>query len=533
MRKLNNWFYIISAILALLAASACKPDPDDGDSPVPFTRLVENQFIQSKILARKINYAVLLPEGYQKGTGKYPVVYLLHGYGDSEKAWYQGGNIKYYADLYESETGPVIFVMPDGFNTYWVNKYNGNYPYMDMLIGELVPEVDSLYRTSADPSQRAVMGYSMGGYGALVLTAMNPAVFGTAVVLSMSFRTDQQYLAEPQGNFDSQWGSIFGGIGKTGEERLTPYFKEYSPFYFFADPGNPSLSGQRYFIDCGDDEESLSQTNGSLHIRMRDLGVGHEFRMRNGAHTWDYWHGALPEAFRYLGFAFRNSGYPQESATVETGAGIPSERFVNLLVPGSTMPVSVVIPGTYNAETASYPVICLLHDTTAADDQVTQEKLLQLMNRNMDAARLQKSLLVEIRCGDAPLTEKGITEIIQTVKENFRTATDGKHAVLICNHKAGANMFNLLNVAGPHFNALLFFEAALPDDASIINPDFNCYLDVCDQSPSYRGNHSLFMSFRDQQGGCETRVRQGNGSYGDFLAGLDAASVFIKDNLKY
>lgn len=533
MRQLNHWFYLISAILALLAASACKPDPDDGDPPVPFTRLVENQFIQSKILARKINYAVLLPEEYEKGSGKYPVVYLLHGYGDSEKAWYQGGNIKYYADLYEGETGPAIFVMPDGFNTYWVNKYNGNYPYMDMLIRELVPGVDSLYRTSADPSQRAVMGYSMGGYGALALTAMNPEVFGTAVVLSMSFRTDQQYLAEPQDNFDSQWGSIFGGIGKTGEERLTPYFKEYSPFYFFADPGNPSLSGQRYFIDCGDDEESLSQTNGSLHIRMRDLGVSHEFRMRNGAHTWDYWHGALPEAFHYLGFAFRNSGYPQEGATVETGTGIASERFVDLLVPGNTLPVSVVIPGTYNSETAAYPVICLLHDTTAAGDQITQEKLLQLMSRNMDAARLQKSLLVEIRCGEAYLEEAGISGIMQAVRENFWTATNGKQAVIISNHNAGATLVNMLDDVGPLFNACLFFEAALPDDASVSNPDFSCYLDVCDNGPSYRGNHSLFMSFRDQQGGCEFRVRQGSGSYGDFLAGLDAASVFIKDNLKY
>lgn len=37
--------------------------------------------------------------------------------------------------------------MPDGFNTYWVNKYNGNYPYMDMLINEMVPAVDAKFRT--------------------------------------------------------------------------------------------------------------------------------------------------------------------------------------------------------------------------------------------------------------------------------------------------------------------------------------------------------------------------------------------------
>ncbi len=45
------------------------------------------------------------------------------------------------------------------------------------------------------------MGYSMGGYGALMLAAKNPEIFKTGIALSMSFRTDEQYLNEPQGVF--------------------------------------------------------------------------------------------------------------------------------------------------------------------------------------------------------------------------------------------------------------------------------------------------------------------------------------------
>jgi enterochelin esterase-like enzyme len=63
----------------------------------------------------------------------------------------------------------MIYVMPVGFNSYYVNKYNGQFPYMDMFVDELVPLVDSLFRTKPDPNHRAVMGYSMGGYGAMIM----------------------------------------------------------------------------------------------------------------------------------------------------------------------------------------------------------------------------------------------------------------------------------------------------------------------------------------------------------------------------
>ncbi len=104
---------------------------------------------------------------------------------------------------------------------------------MQMLINELVPEIDTLFRTKPAADQRAVMGYSMGGYGALMLAAKNPEIFKTGIALSMSFRTDEQYLNEPQGVFDSQWATIFGGMGVSGNQRLTDHFIKYSPFHFF------------------------------------------------------------------------------------------------------------------------------------------------------------------------------------------------------------------------------------------------------------------------------------------------------------
>lgn len=308
-RDIVRAFGFLAAAISLLAGvSACNRE-ENPPANVPFVRLLEDQTYPSEILDRPMTYAVLLPEGYDTSTDSYPVVYLLHGYGDDETAWYKYGLIQYYSDRDEEVNGPMIFVMPQAFKTYYVNRYDGNFPIMDVLVNELVPWIDSLYRTKPDAGHRAVMGYSMGGYGAIILPARNPDVFRTAVSISMSFRTDSQYVAEPQNVFDLQWGSVFGGIGKSGEERLTDYFMENSPFHFFSDPANHYLWDLNYFITCGDEEETLDVTNNELHDILVGLDFPHVYRMKHGGHTWDYWHHELPEALKYIGCAFNNIPY--------------------------------------------------------------------------------------------------------------------------------------------------------------------------------------------------------------------------------
>ncbi|MGE5383853.1 MAG: alpha/beta hydrolase [Omnitrophica WOR_2 bacterium] len=309
MKRISLITIILMMITLQTGLQGCTCKGDDVVEPHIFIRLLEDQSFQSTLLKRNVNYAVLLPVEYDTAQGPFPVIYLLHGFGEDEKGWYKWGNIKYYADLYKNETGPAIYVMPAGGNSYWINNYTNQNRVMDMVVNELVTEIDSKYRTIKDPASRAVMGYSMGGYGALALVAKNPEIFNTAVVLSMSFRTDSQYMAEPQKVFDEQWGVIFGGRGKTEEERITDYFLEYSPFHFFLNENDPSHSGQNYFIDCGKDEETLTVTNNELHQLLVANNIKHEFRSRDGAHTWDYWHKSLPEALKYIGFAFRKMPY--------------------------------------------------------------------------------------------------------------------------------------------------------------------------------------------------------------------------------
>ncbi|MEQ9022878.1 MAG: alpha/beta hydrolase-fold protein, partial [Pseudomonadales bacterium] len=82
-------------LILVLSLFGCKDEAIKVDEPIPFSRLLENQKMSSQIFKVDINYAVLLPEDYNESTDDYPVVYLLHGFGDNEKAWYTSGGIKY------------------------------------------------------------------------------------------------------------------------------------------------------------------------------------------------------------------------------------------------------------------------------------------------------------------------------------------------------------------------------------------------------------------------------------------------------
>ena len=159
-------------------------------------RILESMVMPSHILKQDVHFSVCLPQNYYSNTHSFPVVYLLHGLGDDETSWLEYGQITQYADksVAAGEIAPMIFIMPEAFRTYYVNDYKGSFLYQDMFVKELVPYIDSLFRTIADRQHRAVMGYSMGGFGALNLHLKHPDVFGTAVPLSISVRTDEQYL---------------------------------------------------------------------------------------------------------------------------------------------------------------------------------------------------------------------------------------------------------------------------------------------------------------------------------------------------
>ena len=255
--------------------------------------------LQSAILGAQVKYNVYLPTGYDPSGKHYPVVYLLHGLSDDETAWMQRGNMKPVVDelIGSGEACEMVIVMPCAGGEDIHNTWNGyfNMPgwrYEDFFFGEFIPEVEYKYHAGGDKGQRAVMGLSMGGGGSVVYAMRHPDCFSSCYAMS----------AWLDNSNDEVWPL---DSPKDCAYYVAEAVREHSPLRFIDVVGDETLDNLRtvaWFIDCGDDDYLFDQSV-ALHQKMRDRGVKTELRVRNGTHSWEYWHLALRWA---LPFASRN-----------------------------------------------------------------------------------------------------------------------------------------------------------------------------------------------------------------------------------
>ena len=525
--------FIISLIILSVTCIFYSCGSDDGpgtdpvDPPEEYNRQQESIEMKSTILSRTVRYSVLLPEEYDKTKNTYPVVYLLHGYGDNENSWLKGGNIRTYADraVANGTSEPVILVMPQGNNTYYVNRYNGDYNYMDMITSELVPLIDEKYRTKKDKRYRAVMGYSMGGYGAFILPTLNPDIFSASVALSMSWRTDEQYMAEPQGVFDSQFGSIFGGVGQSGQGRITDYFKKMSPFHFFKASDVSKYSEVNYFLDCGDDEEQLSITNDRLHALMLDKNIRHEYRMRNGAHNWDYWSGSMNDAFAFMQASFDQSSLEEEDAEVSTNPDNLKGEYSEISINGLTEKGGLYLPQDYATSGLKYPVIYILHDRKTLDTRSSIRKVLSLVETGYIVAGLSKCIVVELPVKSI-FSSDFFSQVVEHIDTNYRTLPQKSARIIMANNDGGRFVENTL----PLVNGCFLYNAELPEAGISRDLPFY-YLDMTDKFTGCEQYSNLYSSLRADGIEHQYRVRNGTDSYRSFLNGLSESFAYMNSYL--
>ncbi|MBC8153362.1 MAG: esterase family protein, partial [Bacteroidetes bacterium] len=217
----------------------------------PQPHLLESIAFGSSLLNRAVRYSVILPADYYTSNRRYPVVYLLHGYGDDETGWIQFGEAdRVLANSVEAgELPPMIIVMPDAGTTFYINDYQNKVRYEDMFVQEFIPHVDSTYRTRTKREFRGVAGLSMGGHGALVLAMHHPDLFGSCAAMSASVRTDEAFKAIPDERYNTVFAPAFSGPVK-GDERLTTAWKRNNPLTLARSAPEGDLKRVRWWLDC-------------------------------------------------------------------------------------------------------------------------------------------------------------------------------------------------------------------------------------------------------------------------------------------
>ncbi len=267
-------------------------------------KVMESLAFQSKLMGKPVNYTIYLPADYETSNRRYPVVYLLHGYTDDDTGWLQFGEAPYIADdaIAKREIPPMIIVMPDGGVTWYLNDDSGKNPYADMFVEEFIPFIDKTYRTRASMEFRGISGLSMGGFGALHTAMRNPGLFSACAAFSAAVRTDEEMIDMEDTKYERIFGILYGA-GLKGKKRLTETYRAFNPLDLLDTQDMAKLKHIAWYIDCGDDD-FLYKGNAALHVKMRDLKIRHEYRVRNGSHSWEYWRTGLKDGLQFIGAKF-------------------------------------------------------------------------------------------------------------------------------------------------------------------------------------------------------------------------------------
>lgn len=233
--------------------------------------------IPSKKMHIEHKALVFLPEKYKDSGERFPVLYLLHGYTGYYSNWYEREpRLKDYATRYG-----MIIVTPEGnYDSWYIDSPEDSTSMYETYIAVEVREwIDRHFRTKADRRHRAISGLSMGGNGALCIAADYPEAFGAASGMSSAVDLRKYY---------NKWNlkQLIGDI-----------YKHPSRWFKFSFAGKLYMLNkgfdQAFLLDCGVDD-MFFEDNEKVHRQMLDLGIKHDFFIRPGGHSWDYWRNALP-----------------------------------------------------------------------------------------------------------------------------------------------------------------------------------------------------------------------------------------------
>lgn len=280
MKKL---YLILLAVCSVLATNAQTWGPQ--------SKIVTDS-IYSGILKTHRAYNIYLPQSYEESKDrKYPILYLLHGMMDTNQGWTNRGHLKDVMDQLTAsgEACEMIIVTPNAGGNINAGDWNGyfNMPgwaYEDFFYKEFMPYIEKKYRAIGDREHRAIAGLSMGGGGTTSYAQRHPELYCAAYAMSALMDIPDMSGQQQQSENPKDKMSL-----------LTNAVKKLSCIKYVENADETQKTALRsiqWFVDCGDDDFLLDR-NIEFVQAMHRAFIPVQFRVRDGGHTWEYWHSAL------------------------------------------------------------------------------------------------------------------------------------------------------------------------------------------------------------------------------------------------
>lgn len=251
--------------------------------------VIVTRTFDSRTLGRAWSYNVYLPTGYDESASRYPVLYLLHGHGHTFRSWAEQGDILSTADtlIASGDIPPAIIVMPDGGTSWYVDRKE---PMETAILRELMPDVESRFRTIVTREGRVIAGLSMGGYGSLRFALRHPDMFAAAALLSPAI-----YDPEPPENSSARRAGVFGAEGFDASVWRELAYPALWDAYLARQQPVPM------YIVSGDDDQFMVEASAvQFYELLRRHRQPAELRIVDGGHTWAVWRTTIVDAMRYV-----------------------------------------------------------------------------------------------------------------------------------------------------------------------------------------------------------------------------------------
>jgi len=294
MGRPSAWMLGLAALCCAGGLAGCHSrQMEVVDHPRQFAGVAEQDVtFYSASLRHNTTYRVYLPAN-RSGTGKLPVVYLLHGGGGDFTDWSNDSDVGKYA------ARGLILVMPEGAFSYWVNSAVAPAErYGDFLVKDLPADVETRFPAAGDREHRAIVGTSMGGFGAVEYALKRPDFFAFAGALSPAIEVTSRGFNWMRFGQSERFRHIFGPKGSEARRAADAFVLVKT-----ADPAKtPYL-----YVTAGADEP-LREPIERFVERLKGRGFAYEYHTMPGGHGWDEWNAQVPRCFEALLSRLGNQG---------------------------------------------------------------------------------------------------------------------------------------------------------------------------------------------------------------------------------
>jgi S-formylglutathione hydrolase FrmB len=329
---------------------------------------VITSYFYSDSLGYDMYYEIVLPPSYESNPDStYPSIYFLHGFG-LDFSWY-GSVVSVFEGMMASgEIRESILIKPDGFvipylgSMYTNSDYNGQFE--DYIVQDLISHIDGSYNTIDNSSYRAIMGHSMGGYGAVKLSIKFPELFQVAASHSGPIAIENiipdllpVLLAETGILGYQPWNGTVSLFMYSASAAFSPdvddwpYYVDLPVDYYgnvidevwdlwlghdaltLAQENFANIQSIRFYMDCGDQDDYLFYNHSTSFSEFLDeVNINHVYETYPGDHFTEVLNGdRFPYSLAFIENAFYIQDLFSDLGDIDGNGSVTMADFILLL----------------------------------------------------------------------------------------------------------------------------------------------------------------------------------------------------------